>query len=268
MSAPSVDVRDVAGVLDAAVSSSQLRLNASFWGFGGIHGGLSLALLTSAMRRQARGRLLRSASAQFKRPLREQFEIEVSDEGGGRTASWFSARAMANGAAAVVAQAIFTERGSVETVSASPSKPWAPSPAECPVFTVPPEFVPFSRRIEIRPVGPARPFIGDREPELMAWLRLLDDDVPPDDVRLIVLMDSLAPAYAAVLHAPAPMPTVTYSVTFGAGLADTGSPWILLRTRANVASRDGWVGERLDAWGPDGQHLGAGEQLRVLVAKP
>ena len=90
----------------------------------------------------------------------------------------------------------------------------------------------------------------------------------PTQRRGIILMDSLAPSYAAVLQSPGALPTVTYSVSPGSYLADASSPWILLRARTEVASRDGWIVERLDAWGHNGKHLGAGEQLRVLAAMP
>jgi hypothetical protein len=143
--------------------------------------------------------------------------------------------------------------------------PEAPPPAECPTFTVPPEFVPFAGRTEIRPVGPARPFAGGKEAELVAWLRLVDDDLPPDEARLLVLMDSLAPSYAAVLSSPVPVPSITFSVAPGAGLLTATSPWMLLRARTEVASRDGWLTERLDAWAPDGAHLGSAEQVRMIA---
>lgn len=267
MTARSFDDHPVSSVLDAAELAGSLRLSESFWGFGGVHGGLSLSLLASAMRHQAQGRVLRSIVGHFKRPLRDEFEIEVDDDGSGRTVSWLTAQAKVNGSPAVTARAIYAAPGKVETRPAASAMPSAPSPTECPVFTIPKEFVPFSRRTEIRPVGTARPFIGAQEPELLAWLRFVDDDVPPDDARLIVLMDSLAPSYAAVLQSPVPLPTVTYSVSPGSCLAEASSPWILLRARTEVASSDGWIVERLDAWGSDGKHLGVGEQLRVTAAR-
>jgi len=263
----SFDDQPIAAILGASVSSDRFTIGPALWGFGGVHGGLALALLTAAMRDRARGRILRHVSAQFKRPLRDELEIDVSEDGSGKTASWLSARAMAKGSAAVTASAVFAAAGSADAAPVSPPMPSVPPPADCPVFTIPPEFVPFARRTEVRPVGTARPFIGAAEPELTAWLRLVDDDLPLDEIRLMVLMDSLPPSYAAVLHAPVPIPTVMYSVTPGAGLATAASPWILLRARTGVASRDGWLDERLDAWGPDGQHLAAGEQLRIIATR-
>jgi hypothetical protein len=47
-------------------------------GFGGIHGGLALALMTSAMQRQAAGEPLRSVTGRYHRPITGEFRIEVT----------------------------------------------------------------------------------------------------------------------------------------------------------------------------------------------
>jgi hypothetical protein len=47
-------------------------------GFGGIHGGLALALMTSAMQGQAAGEPLRSVTARYHRPITGEFRIEVT----------------------------------------------------------------------------------------------------------------------------------------------------------------------------------------------
>jgi hypothetical protein len=60
-------------------------------------------------------------------------------------------------------------------------------------------------------VGPARPFAGMREPALAAWVRLVDDDLPPYEVRLMIFMDALPPSFGALLTAPVPIPTVTFA---------------------------------------------------------
>jgi len=132
------------------------------------------------------------------------------------------------------------------------------------VFTPPEGFVPFANRTETRPVGSARPFAGMREPELAAWVRLVDDDLPPDEVRLMIFMDALPPSFGALLTAPVPIPTVTLAVTPGDGLSKASSLWVLLRARTDVARSDGWHTERIDAWSQDGAYLGSAEQLRLV----
>lgn len=248
-----------------AAQASTLSLGPSLWGFGGVHGGLTLALLSAAMRRKAPGLALQQVSAQFRRPLREPFAVETSDDGASRSVAWLSARAVVAGRAAVVANAVYVAAAGPGALRVAPPMPAAPPPIACPSFSVPSSLVPFATRTELRPVGPARPFRGGTQPQLLAWLRLTDDELPPDEERLIVLMDSLAPSYAAVLSTPVPIPTVAFSVTPGMGLAGAASPWILLRARTELAERAGWFVEQLDAWAPDGAHLGRGEQLRVVL---
>ena len=146
----------------------------------------------------------------------------------------------------------------------APLSPPAPPPESCEVFEIPPEFVPISVFWQIRPVGANRPYAGGTEPELTAWVRLLEDEEPPDVHRLILLMDALAPAYAAILPSLRLIPTVELTVRPGAGVATASSPWVLLRARTRSADASGWNEEIIDAWDPAGVHLGSAHQLRLL----
>ena len=257
----------IARIHEACAPGAQLELDASWWGFGGLHGGLALSLLTAAMCKQHPGLVMQQVSAQYRRALRKPFTLDVSASTAGRTVSWLDARAVEDGRVALSASALFTNPGQESGPVISPPRPAAPPPSQCPVFTIPTEFVPFAHRTEIRPVGKVRPFSGAAEPELIAWLRLVEDDLPPDSARLIVLMDALAPSYSAVLHTPVALPTVTFTVTPGSGLAQASSPWVLLRARTDSRRQDGWLLERLDAWTPEGAHLGSAEQVRVAVSR-
>ena len=81
-----------------------------------------------------------------------------------------------------------------------------------------------------------------------------------------MLADALAPAYSAVLSDLVMVPTVELTARPGVGIASSSSPWVLLRATSDAVAADGWVNERIDAWGPDGTHLGGAHQLRVVVA--
>ena len=89
---------------------------------------------------------------------------------------------------------------------------------------------------------------------------------PPGTSRLILLMDALAPSYAAILSALAPVPTIELTVRPSENLARASSPWVLLHARTRAASADGWIDEEIHAWGPDGAHLGSARQLRLIRA--
>jgi Acyl-CoA thioesterase C-terminal domain len=103
---------------------------------------------------------------------------------------------------------------------------------------------------------------------LTAWLRLTEDDQPPDVFRLIMLMDALAPSYAVVLNTPQAIPTVELTVRYADGLRRASSPWILLRASTTWVSADGWLNEHLDAWDPAGTHLASADQLRTISSPP
>jgi hypothetical protein len=181
--------------------------------------------------------------------------------------SWLSARASVHGATGVEATAAFAGAGKWSMPAVSPFKPDVPAPAECPVFTIPLNFVPFARRTEVRFVGDVLPYAGRSRPELTAWIRFVEDDLPPTDSRLVILMDCLPPSFAAVLHSLTPIPTVMFTVTPGNGLSQATSPWVLVRARTESSSPDGWLMERLDAWNPEGAHLGSAEQVRIVMGR-
>jgi acyl-CoA thioesterase len=251
----------------AAPAEGRFDLPQNLWGFGGLHGGLALAFLTNAMHARVPGARLRGVTGQFHRPLREPFAVDVAVVRSGRTLRSLRATAVARDTAHVSATATFSEPVGRPSSDIALPAPSAPPPEECEPFFIPTEFVPFGRHTEIRPVGPDRPFAGCDEPELTAWLRFVGDDTPVDTARLVALMDSLAPSYAALLTTPVVIPTIELSVWPAAGVVAASSPWILLRARTRSASEE-WIDEQLDAWAPDGTYLGSGHQLRLVAGRP
>jgi hypothetical protein len=161
------------------------------------------------------------------------------------------------------ASAIFGAERSASFSPVTLAAPPAPPASDCELFIVPPDFVPIATYMEIRPVGSNRPYAGGSEPELTAWIRLAEDDEPPDVYRFLLLMDALAPSYAAVLTDLQLIPTVELTVHTGPGLQQATSPWILMQARTRWADASGWMDEQIDAWDPDGIHLGSAHQLRV-----
>ena len=235
-------------------------------GFGGLHGGLALALLTSAMTELVPGLALRSTTAQFVRPLRDGAGVQSRVVRQGRLLSATEATAGDDGDVHVRAAAVWGAPSTTGARSFAPDPPAAPPPEACPRFFIPPEIVAFGRHVEIHPVGPARPFTGGAVPELLAWIRLVADGEPPDVLRMITLIDALAPSYSAVMDTPVGVPTIELTVRPAPALADASSPWTLIRANTIAASPDGWVDERIDVWGPDGRHLASAQQLRVVRA--
>lgn len=255
------------GVLLGQAVPGHLVLGEHLRGFGGIHGGLALALMTSAMQRQAAGEPLRSVTARYHRAIAGEFRIEVTPIRSGQAVRTLAARATGQKGLYADATGVFGPPLRAGWPLVAPRPPAAPSPADCEVFPVPPEFVRISAYLEIRPVGPSRPYGAGTEPALTAWVRLREDDHPPGTSRLILLMDALAPSYAAILSTLAPIPTVELTVRPSENLTRASSPWVLLQAQTRAASADGWIDEEIQAWGPDGAHLGSAQQLRLMRAR-
>jgi hypothetical protein len=255
------------GVLLGQAVPGHLVLGEHLRGFGGIHGGLALALMTSAMQGQAAGEPLRSVTARYHRAIAGEFRIEVTSIRSGQAVRTLTARATGHKGLYADATGVFGPPLRARWLLAAPPPPAAPSPADCAVFPVPPEFVPISAYLEIRPVGPSRPYGAGTEPALTAWVRLREDDHPPGTSRLILLMDALAPSYAAILSTLVPIPTVELTVRPSENLTRASSPWVLLQAQTRAASADGWIDEDIQAWGPDGAHLGSAQQLRLMRAR-
>lgn len=235
-------------------------------GFGGLHGGLVLGLMVSAMAERAPGASLRSVTGRFYRPVSGEFGIETEVVRNGRTSATVSAWASGERGVHVEATAVFGPAGASRWPAVAPRPPVAPPPPDCEEFAIPPEFVPIAAYMQIRPVGPARPYAGGTEPELTAWIRLTEDDLPPDLLRFILLMDGLAPAYAAVLSDLVLIPTVEFTVRPAAALDKAASPWVLLSARTLAAEADGWNTEQIRAWSLGGAYLGSAQQLRMTRA--
>jgi acyl-CoA thioesterase len=248
----------------AAPVGERILVSEGLSGFGGLHGGLALALLTSAMGELVDGRVLRSATAQFLRPIRNEAAVRSWVLRHGRAMSATEATAGVGDEVHVHASALWgTGEGNAPSTF-SPTAPDVPTPDDCPVFSIPPEIVPFGQHLEVRPVGRARPFTGGPTAELVAWIRLIADDQPPDELRMITLIDALAPSYSAVMTAPGAVPTVEITVRPGVALRSASSPWVLVRAVTRSASADGWIDEHIDVWGIDSTHLGSALQLRLV----
>lgn len=243
----------------------------TLWGFGGLHGGLALALATDAMARDLSSSdgdapvpTLRRVSGHFLRPIRSSVDISTDTIRHGRSATVARAELRSGGHPAVTATATFGQ-SAVAVEPLAPPKPDVSSIEASEPLQIPAGFVPFTDHVEIRAATPSRPYGGGASAELTAWIRLIDDDTPIDLARLIVMVDALAPSYAAQLTDVLVAPTVELAVTSGDGLASTTSPWVLVEARTPGLSADGWIDERIEAWAPDGTHLGSAQQLRLLA---
>ncbi|MGO2140013.1 MAG: thioesterase family protein [Leucobacter sp.] len=245
------------------------------WGFGGLHGGLTVGAMVAAMRETGASGSLRSVSGRLHRAVREPFVIDVTADAATRSTASLSAKlrpARAEGpqgpgssfpaAPLASATALFGSDAPAASPVLRPAAPAVPPWHEGGLFNPPPSFVPVAEFYELRVTGTNRPFAGGTDPGLTAWVRLTADDLPPDDLRLLFLVDALAPSYAAILSAPQPIPTVELSVHFTGERAV--SPWVLIEARTPIATAGGWITETINVWGEDLTHLAEARQLRLV----
>ena len=246
------------------VSGRAIDAPPHLWGFGALHGGLALAALTQAMQETSVDHgFVRSVAGHFHRPITGPFTTETSQPRRGRATA--EAAGATSGATLASASMVISPTRPASFPVLSPQCPPAPPAEECEPFLVPAEFVPISAFVQIRPVGPNRPYAGGDTAELTAWMRLTEDDRPPDLHRMILLLDALPPSYTAILTTVQPVPTVELTVRPAHRLDQPTSPWVLLHAATTSATPDGWLHERIDAFDPTGVHLASADQLRTTV---
>ncbi|GAA1324371.1 hypothetical protein ACFSWE_02785 [Leucobacter albus] len=255
------------------------------WGFGGLHGGLAIAAMVDAMAASAEptgqtgagAQRLRSVTGRLHRAVREPFSVAAQTDAATRSTRSASARLFPSADEQPAAQtAPVAPLASATSLFGSDSP--APAPAFAPpfpdvpawhaggLFNPPPSFVPVSEFYELRVTGTNRPFAGGTDPSLTAWVRLTEDDQPPGQLRLLFLVDALAPSISAVLDTPQPVPTIELSVQFSGNRAV--SPWVLVDARTAASGPDGWVTETIQVWGEDRAHLASATQLRLVRPLP
>lgn len=259
-------------IVNAAFGTGSLLTEYSpsqqLWGFGGLHGGLTLALLAQSMQKSVPTKQLVQISASFTKNIRHPFDIQTEIEHAGRTATHVKATAMANKQSLASATAVFSDPASHTAGKlVAPSMPDVPSPLICPPFHLPRSLVPFAGRTELRPAMDTRPLQKANSPVLTAWLRVKDDESAVDFFKLAFLMDALAPSYSAMLEEMVLIPTVTITMYPTNIQSATRSPWILLRAETQACTLDGWIDEQLHAWSEDGVFLGSASQRRFILAK-
>lgn len=238
---------------------------AQFNGFGGLHGGVLAAASLRRARNEVDSHLLPvELSTTFLKPVTSPPRFETDLPHRGRAVSFANVRATTDGDLVAMSQAIFASRSTNEYRRLDAPLPEALTPlASAERFIVPPEFVPVSAKMEIRPATVELPYAGGSKPELCAWIRLLDPVLDPAE-RLAVLADALAPSYAAILSDLALIPTVRMTVQFSSAAAQSSFDWVLVQSRTVNKGADAWLVEQTDIWTPDGRQLATATQLRRL----
>ena len=241
-----------------------LEVPAFAWGAGGLHGGLALSLIASSVRRSFSDHSLRSITGHFHRPVRDTFAIESRVIRSGNSVGAVQATGSGSAGIALTATAVFGSEQEYGVPVYAPEAPDVPGPDSLPPLRGLEDKVPVLSQVDLRPVGAIRPYAGAADPTMTAWMRVKGRDAPVDPCSVIFFLDALPPSYTAALTDLRPVPTLEFSAHVTASVPT--SPWVLVQSRTVRASSGGWVTELIDAWGPEGAHLGSAQQLRLAVA--
>lgn len=190
----------------------------SWRSFSAVQGGVVLGRLLRAARgavldRAGRPAVVRSATAHFLAAVAPDTEVrpEIRMDRLGATSS-VHARAWQGESLRVVAQVLLTGPVADDATAPLPGVDLPAGftgPEQAAVMELPPDFVPFTRHLEFRAIGPGRPLAGGSEPRLAAWIRVRASAAPAGPlVQLGVLADALPPSRYAVTTTPVILPTV------------------------------------------------------------
>lgn len=241
-------------------------IDAGWRSWRGAHGGVLAALLL----RQARGML----GTLTPRSLHASFLESVTDEALRadtvvQRRSWASTvtrSELYHGTSpAVLATALFADpaRAPEHPTEMAPA---VPPPHECPELPAWLDVAPALQHVEIRLATDARPLSGGAAAEFLAWIRLRDFELDAPEA-VVVLLDSMPPAFYAVLADPVPIPSAEISVRFtGAVRPEPLNGWCLIEVRTEQAGPE-WALESGKLWNAEGELLGVSLQTRRVVAE-
>lgn len=235
-------------------------IDRSWWSWAGPHGGFVAGLcLGASLPLLGEGRVPRSLYAVFLEPAAEgelALDAALVREGGSSAVVTVAAGEALH--ATVIGG---RPRGDSEVRAEEP--PDVPRPEDCVDTPLPVDFVPFSQHLQFRFATDARPFASGTDAELVAWVRLVNDE-PLDHAALVMLVDAMPPAVYAVAATPVAVPTVDLTVSFTDAPAASG--WVLLRIATRSAA-GGWCLDDSEVWDADGRLLARGRQTRRVLGE-
>lgn len=254
-------VRPVTSPTTTLPASTDLpfSFDATWQGFGGLHGGLLAGVLLQAAAAELDA-VPAAITAHFYTPVPPgRVEVHVEPLRAGRTA----------GARAVLGNGAVT--GLVRLVRDLAPARWSPAaavpdtdPQSRPALEIPVDFVPFSQYLDIRPINAARPFGGGADPTFEVWIRLRPDVFLPPMIRAAVLLDALPPGLFATRTAPVPIPTAEFTAHLAPGAHDAAGEWFHLRQHTTWASADLCVDDT-ELRSAEGVLVAQGRQLRRIM---
>ncbi|TQM33110.1 acyl-CoA thioesterase [Nocardia bhagyanarayanae] len=244
----------------------QARVDRTWRGWTGPHGGVIAALLVDVARRAADEELpVRAVDLRFLgRPVDGAFAFSATARPLGRGTAIVDVVARQE-SGEVAAASITLGRTAPSSVPDRTERP-APEVAAadaCAAFRLPPEIVPVGAHFDIRPAAGPLPLTGAVQAWMCAWIAL-NPPMITDAATLAILADALPPGIFPTLSAPIAVPTVAFSMHLHTDFtAPAGQP-VLVRA-ANTGTGGGWSVDDVDIWDAAGRLLVSARQTRRVL---
>lgn len=123
----------------------------------------------------------------------------------------------------------------------------------------------FAQHFDYRLAGGFRPMSRAAAPDMLIWLRHLDDAAPANATSLIALADAPPPAAMTRFTAPAPISTMTWSIDLLSPPPADDSGWRLVRSTAEHTAA-GYSAQAMMVWGPNGEPMMVARQNVAIFA--
>jgi len=237
----------------------------------GAFGGLLAAIFARAMEEEVAdpSRRLRSLTVHLPSPATGAYRVRSSIVRAGRAVTHVRAELEAERGIAAFATASFCGARQDTPRYSNATMPEVAAAADVPPYTrpvggPPPEFL---RYVDVRFVGPTKPFSQAGSPAIAAWVRLKEAPAAIDAAMAALYLDVLPPAITAMFSGPRPVASVDFTVQVFARLprSDLRPDDFLLVAIASRWADDGYTEEIRDLWTPGGVHLATCRQLLAIL---
>ncbi|MFI7670293.1 acyl-CoA thioesterase [Nocardia sp. NPDC049526] len=242
------------------------RIDKSWRGWAGPHGGVIAGLLVEVARRAGGTDLpVRAVDLRFLgRPADGVLTFRAIAHPMGRSTAVVEVTADQEGKSVASAAVTFGRTTPTRVPDLPPTTaPEVPAPYDCVQFRLPPEIVPVGAHFEIRPAAGPLPLTGTDEAWMCAWISLVPE-LPIDAATLAVLADALPPGLFPTLTMPVAVPTVAFSMHLHTDLARLTRQPVLVRA-TNVSTGGGWSVDDIDIWDRGGALLASARQTRRVL---
>lgn len=235
----------------------------------GAFGGLPLAALARAAlaTEPEPERGLRSFNAEIAGPvLPGEAQIEVTEVRRGSGLSSYTTLLTQDGKPLVRASAVLARaRGTEPAAQHVPPPEPAPWETVAPIVTDGTPMPPFTRHLEMRPLGPL-PFSGAAEgPVASGWVRLRRAPASLGSPEIVALSDAWWPAALATVSAFRPLATVAFALHFFHADPPLDPSLPVFHRGRVVAAQDGYLCELRELWSTDGRLVALNQQTIAWI---